>query len=294
MLKLLALFLDLLSVLFALLAPIAIVHWLLGILAVPQLAGFVQVLAGFFQPMNGLLESVVGSYVPHVAYEGRDITVTQGILGFLFTLVFFLLAGLATATRGLDKKQAVASSLKRSHARMQQQAVVQAAQDRKTSSATRILIEILYPFDEMPEGSRAFAGFAEGGGRLISSRPEAWVLMFESCPPALDYAIAAGTALRRHYATLRPMDPQPPFRMALHTSEPTDTATREGVGYLHLILRYAGENQIVFSQALQEGVTLQAPAKAYDIQSMGLFDLGTQGQQEIFRLFYQSRQPHTS
>ncbi|MBK8189740.1 MAG: hypothetical protein IPK79_04755 [Vampirovibrionales bacterium] len=292
MLKVLALFLDLLSVLFALLAPVAIVHWLLSIIGVPQLTGFIDALRVVFDPMNALIDSALGGHVPHIAYQGRDITVTQGILGFILTLVFFLLAGLATATRSMDKKLAVARDLSRSKARAEQLAAVRDVQDRKTSNATSILVEILYPFEQTAEGAARFQGFSEYGGRLVSSRPEAWVLMFNSPDDALQFVVSAAKSLRQYYATLRPMDPQPPFRIALHATEPSDTATREGVGYLHLILRYAADHQVVFSQELRDLMAIRPPKTDYDIQSIGMFDLGQAAHQEIFRLFYQPRQHH--
>jgi hypothetical protein len=95
----------------------------------------------------------------------------------------------------------------------------------------------------------------------------------------------ASQAILSYYATLRPIDPQPPFHIALHALS-ADLPTDEGVALTRNLVRYSGPNQILCSQDVKTLLELNGLSLLYGYQSVGLYSTRGTRSMEMFRLSF--------
>ncbi len=285
MLRLISILLDILSGLFAILAPIAVIHWIAGAFELQAIAGVAEFFSAIFWPFNTLVNTVAPN-LPMIDYQGRQIPISQGIVAFLLTICFFSCAIAANLLRALDKKMTVTTDIIRSQHRMQQLESVRREQARQTIATNRILIYLIFPFDSQKNASTFFLGFKKYGGRQLPTRTEGMLIEFGDVQSAMGYARDTAEKLLAFYGTLRPMDPQPPFHMSIHAVRPDPEDTFPGLERCQLLIRYAGENQIIFSQQVLELLQVHSLTANYRYQTMGYYDFPSVPNQEVFMLFY--------
>jgi hypothetical protein len=286
MLRIISILLDILSGLFAILAPIAVVHWILGAFEIQAMAGVIGFFTGIFKPFNYVIDAIMPFELPMINYQGRVIPITQGILGFILTLCFFFCALGANVLRVLDKQMSVTTDIVRSKQRMRELEMARKETNRQVSQTNRVLVYLLFPFDNQRSAGNFFLGFKKYQGRQLSTRTEGWLLEFDDVELALLYATETAEKLLQYYGSLRPMDPQPPFHMSVHAVRPGGDFTFPGLEKCQLLIRYSGDNQIIFSQQVLELLRVNALAGNYKYQSLGFYDFPSDKNQEIFVLFY--------
>ncbi len=298
MLKVFAIILDIISGIFSLLAPVAVIHWLLGIFEIAAIAPVLEFIGLLFMPLNGIVEAITPFDLPEIDYQDKKIPITQGISAFVLTSFFFVFSFMAHGVRVADKKIELETALANTKKRANEKQALLDTQSKNTISACRLLIYLILPSSTEQNASGFFMTFKDYGGRQVeipkspddamepSDRENGILIVFEDALQGLSYGMRAAEKLAVYYASLRPMDPQPPFYMAFHTVEPTNEALVHGLKKSKTILRYAGDNQIVCSQQLLELLKERSKIGNYSYRSLGYYDFESEKSQEIFRLFY--------
>jgi hypothetical protein len=87
---------------------------------------------------------------------------------------------------------------------------------------------------------------------------------------------------------LRPMDPQPPFRMAVHCVD-TDFSLAAALGETRRLTSFAGQNQILISQETKALMEAQGLTSRYSFQTVGVYALEDGRQVEMYRLISRKR-----
>ncbi len=292
MLKVLAVILDIVGGLFSLLAPVAVVHWMLGFFDIDAIAGVMGLLDGAFSPLNYAIEWIVPLELPEIDYGGKKTPITQGLLAFVFTLFFLILAGAAYLVRMLDKKIELETAIQRTKKRAKEREEVSTIKSQNTISASRLLIYLKFAMESERNVSSFLQTFKDYGGReerlseTDKLEADETLIVFDDALQGLSYAMQTGEKVMAYYTSLRPMDPQPPFYMTLHTVESTHEALIKGINKEKAMIRYAGDNQIVFSQQLLDLLTERSKVGNYHYQSLGYYNFEGESSQELFRLFY--------
>ncbi|WP_373532107.1 hypothetical protein [Vampirovibrio sp.] len=282
MLRILYIACDVLAALCAVISPVIIFHWLLLIVNVPLLNPHLVHISQFLNPMNLALDALF--HLPPILYNGQRISMTQGVLAFAFTLAFFLLNFISEYLKTTEQQQEI-----QLHAGLQRERLkkLQDAQNRhqkKVATNRRYLVHVSYEFALCPAGGELLAkAFTRQLGSTLEQSPAYMTLEFPSLSQSIQYCMESGQALLRYYATLRPMDAQPPFRIGLHALD-ANLPTSDACYQTRILVSSAGPNDVVFSQNVLEVLLANGLAQNYHYQSIGLF--GTAGsQQELFKLF---------
>ena len=301
-LKTFAVMLDVISGLFSVLAPLTVLHWILGIFDIDAIAGIMTVFDFLFAPFNLAIDTLASPFggLPQIDYNDKKISITQGLLAVFFTFIFISLAFSAHLIRVLDKRLTLEKDISESKHRMAINEAQRTQAAQKVAASSRFLVYLIFPLSEYQKGASIFSSFKQTGGKPIqvtptkpkddSPQPEYAVLAFDHPLQALSYAITCAEQLTGYYATLRPMDPQPPFNMAIHAIEPNGQHTHSGFIMCEQLMRYSGDNQIIFSETVLEWLRINDKIDNYTYQSLGFYTLEALGadsaKQEIFRLFY--------
>jgi hypothetical protein len=85
----------------------------------------------------------------------------------------------------------------------------------------------------------------------VQSFPTDVLLEFKDLAQCLQYCTEAPRSVLAYYATLRPMDPQPPFKIAIHAVQERHDAN-ETVETCRQIAYYAAANRVVFSDTFRK------------------------------------------
>lgn len=277
---------DWLAGILAITSPITIFHWLFKVAGVAAAASFVSFLDPFFTPLNQSLDLFL--HQPQLTYEGRQIPLTQGILACLMTIGFFAFHTAAQICRTMEEKLQVSRQAFVENRRLQKLEKEQKSRQKQIVTNRRIFAHIHYDFAGYREGATAFEHSSDqAAAKVLERLPDAMNLEFDNLNNALQYAIATSRKILSHYAVLRPMDYQPPFRMSLHALE-VQTSLSECIRKTAKLIAYAGPNQVVFSQDIKALIEAQGLGMEYQFQSIGIYAL-PEGQQEMFRLFSNRR-----
>lgn len=268
----------------ALASPVAVIHWLAKITKVPMVEGLISALDRVFLPLNALLDGIIKS--PPLQYDGNQYDTTQGLLAIILTLGFFALTFISESLKTSEQQLDVSHHAREQKIRLRKLKEEQDQRQQQSVSNRRILLYVKYDVHLCPPGAMCMErAYAQHGGIMHGTDASALRLEFDTVMSAFQYCLEVSQAILAHYATLRPMDPHPPFRMGLHS---VDAAQPESVGYAELqkLIECSGDNQIFFSQTVKNFLEAKDLLGEYRYQSMGLHTIeGGSHQQEIFRLF---------
>jgi hypothetical protein len=274
---------DALAAVCAILSPVAILHWLLKITALPAAVPIVTALDPVFNPMNMMLASLIPT--PPLMLNAQPVSTTQALLALGFTLGFFGLHSAAEILKSAEQRSDV-----RRQTREQQQRLAQIhrqesrEQTRLTAIHWRIYAYIRYEASACPSGTALLEQTAtRHQAQTLDRTADAITLEFPELESALRTCREMAGALLSHYAALRPADPQPPFTIGLHAVDGSVVSVATALHETARITGFGGRNQIVFSEAIKRLLDARQ-ASAGPSQSLGLYVLNEGRQEEIFRL----------
>jgi len=275
--------LDWLAGICAVASPVAIAHWLIGITKPGPLGEYFKILDPVFNPLNAILDVAFKS--PSLMYQGAPVPLTEGILAIILTVLFFIFHAVAEALKTAEQKLDVGKQALIQRHRLKQLENSSRKQEKQITTNRRIQVCVHYDFQACPLGGKTFdAAYPQFGGKLVGPLDQSLVLEFDSLNQALKYTLESSQALLSYYATLRPMDPQPPFQIAIHAPE-SSLLTPDALAATQQLIKYAGANFVVFSQEVKAIMEAQSLGIAYRYQSLGIYALPGGSQQEVFRLF---------
>lgn len=278
---------DLLSGLFAVLSPVAILHWLAKATNMAPAAPFIAMLDPFFAPLDATLELIAKP--PPIIFNGQTITTTQGALAILLTLGFFLLHFCSEWLKATEQKIDVTKQAMQQRIRLQQLKSEETKRQVRSTSNKRVFMFVAYDFPACPHGGSVFESAAPRCSvKILQSLPDSIMLEASNLEIAIRYCLETTQTILSYYATLRPADPQPPFRVAIYPLETTAT-DQEIFTYGRKLSHYAGPNQLLFSQDTRTMLETQGLGLSYHYQSLGMYMVNNENQ-ELYRLFFQKRQ----
>ena len=287
MLRILYIFCDLLSSVLAIGSPVAVLHWLLKVTGIAGTASLVAALDPLFGPLNETLELVV--HFPVLHYGGQTIPITQGVLACLMTIGFLGLNVCSEYLKAVEQRLDVARQASVHKRRLQQIKTEQKQLQKQVIGNRKIYVVIRYDFKGCPSGASNFETvYSRYGGKLIESSPQMLGLEFENVEKAFKYCIDSSHALRAYYSTLRPIDFQPPFQIAIQGVD-AKLPGSEGILQTRKMISYIGENQIMFGPDMHTLMVEQRQTARFHFQSLGMYMLDGK-QSELYRLFQEKKE----
>lgn len=274
---------DLISTVCALVSPVAIFHWLFKVVDVPALRGFVNSMDPVFLPLDSLLEVLIK--LPAITYGGHAINTTQGFLACILTCFFFLFNFLAETLKVGEQRLNVQIDANLQRRRLQKLREEQQQKEKTLPLDLKIFVFVDYDALACPVmGERIEALILQEGGHVHSRMFNELALEFKKVENGLRFTLGASQAIMAHYATLRPLDPQPPFRMSLHGSDNLLT-TSAAVSEVQKLINFVVSNQIIISEVAKALLEASGTKEAYRLQSIGIYSMDTGAERELFRLF---------
>jgi hypothetical protein len=275
---------DVLAAVSAIISPVAIFHWLLRIVHVPAAMAAVDKLNPLFDPLNALVESVVKA--PPLQYAGHAYSTTQGVLACLFTVLFFVLNFASESLKASEQRMDVSRQSDQQRRRLQKLREEHQTSQKQTAQNSKIYVQVQYDSHACLTGAGYLeSAFVKNGGKMLQGYADSLSLGFDTIGQALQYCMDASQSLLSYYATLRPVDPQPPFQIAVHAVS-GELPVVEGIAMTRNLVRYGGPNQVLFSQDIKSLLEAQGLGMSYRYQSVGLYGIGGTQPTELFRLFF--------
>jgi hypothetical protein len=275
---------DLLAAVSAIISPVAIFHWLGKIVNVPAVKSMLTPLNPVFDPMNTMVELFIKT--PPITYEGHSYSTTQGVLACILTAAFFLFNFLSETLKATEQRLDVSRQSLQQKQRLQKIRDEHLSQQKKVLTNYRTYVYVSYDTQACPTGAGYLeAAFSKNGGKMLEAYVNTLSLEFDSISSALKYCLDVSQAMMSYYATLRPIDPQPPFQIGLNAVS-SERPTQDGIAEARKLVRYAGPNQVIFSQDIRTLMEANSLSMDYRYQSIGIYSFGGTEQQELFRLFF--------
>jgi Ca2+/Na+ antiporter len=256
----------------------------------PDLEGFIKILNGFYDPLNRMLESVIPMLtfgmlktMPTLTWMGKTLPVTEGILSGIFILLYFVFVYLSTLVRMTDKQiENTASIIKYNQESLMRQEEKK-KEVKKVVKNVRVLMILSYSFSQNATAAEMFNTYGRHGAHLVQSFPSDLLLEFTQPEQALEYAQQSARNVLNYYASLRPMDPQPPFKLALHVvGEQTDL--NQETEFCRQMVYFAGNNKIIFSDAFRLVLDARGIALNYRYSSLGYYQFAQNIGSELYNL----------
>ncbi len=278
---------DIIAGICAVVSPIAIFHWLLKAMNIAALKVIVDPLSGFFNPFNSLLDFFIDA--PVIKYQGHSVSTIQGVFAILLTIAFFVFHFIAETLKATEQRVEVNTQVHQQRRRLQQLKAEQQRMHTTVRETRRIYAQINYDFASNPTGGAYFeSGYQKYGGRAVEIGQRGMSLEFGSLEQAFKYSLEAAQQIMSYYATLRPIDPQPPYQVAIHAVEQS-RQPQEALTKTRQLSRYAAGNQIVFSQEVKSLMDANGVTMKYQFQSLGMYAFDGGRNQEVYRLLNQRR-----
>ncbi len=275
---------DLLSAVCAIISPVAIFHWLLRIVNIQALASAVNTLNPVFDPLNALVELLVKT--PPLSYGGHEYSTTQGLLACLMTGGFFVFNLISESLKANEQRMDVAKQAEIQRRRLQKLKSEETKVQKDITTNRRLYVVVDYDFMACPTGSASLENSCvRNGGKVLGSNAASLSLEFDSIASVFQYCMEASQGILSYYATLRPAEPQPPFKIGMHATDRSWSAAAS-VEEARKLSRFIGPNQVLFSNEVKAMLEANGLGMAYRYQSIGMYALEGTGQQELFRLFF--------
>jgi hypothetical protein len=281
MLRLLSAICATIAAISALISPVVILHWLLKITQVPAAAPFVKVLDPFILPLSQTLGFIIPT--PHLTIEGHAVETNEALLALTFTVGFFIFHFVAELLKVMDQRIIVDLESRKQINNLNK---MRQANDRqqKTLNAQdwQVQAYIRYDFAACPSGSVIINDCARhANAHTLQDSQDVIAYRFSDIANAFSSCQSMILNLKQHYATLRPADPQPPLSIGLHASQQKALSVAPET---ERVANFSGRNQVIFSQTIYDLMQAQGLEKRYVFQSIGLYSLGENLQEEMFRL----------
>lgn len=268
----------------AVLSPIAIAHWLCKAMQIPMMETFVAFLTPFFEPLSALVALVIKT--PPLFFNGHAISTAQAVLAIIFTVCFFAFHSLSETLKSLEQRVDVGRQALQQKVRLQQIQAKEAKQKQKIiGAARRLYMQIQYEFMACPAAAdlvqAAIARYT--GHKIMSQMPDSLTAECDTLEHAFNCGLEISQVILSHYATLRPMDPHPPFQVGIHCVD-SDWTLSTSISEAKRVASFAGANQLVFSDSIRSLLEAQGLQAHYQFQSIGVYALEGGRQEEMFRL----------
>ena len=263
-------------------SPIVIFHWLLKVVDLAPLRGVVNSFDPVFAPMNAFLEVFIK--LPSLTFNGHSYSTTPGLLAILLTCFFFLFNFLSETIKVSEQRLNVQLDVQAQRRRLKKLQEEQRRKERALPDEMKIFVFVDYDVLACPElGEKIEQSLTQESGHVHSRMFNEMALEFKNIEQGLRFVLGISQNILAHYATLRPLDPQPPFRMSLHGVDKAMSISMS-VSESRKLVQFVVHNQIIISNSAKQLLDACGTSIPYRLQSMGVYSLET-GERELFRLF---------
>jgi hypothetical protein len=283
MLKIIALFFDILALFFVILSPVTVIHWLLRLIDPPAVKPYYTVLTPFIDAFTQTLDLLF--HVPHITYQGNDIPITQGILAFVFTALFFVNNFIANLIKRRNHISTVRQEIKQEQKFRAELSNQQEREKQAKLSGRKMRLMIKFSgSDKQPTVQQSLATFPEFQGKLLHQTHEGALLEFEAVDSGMTYCQKVLQEVRRYYSTLRPMDEKPPFYIVAD-APCADTPLQDTAILCEQLIQFCAQNQVIFTSHLAQVLDYKALDQNFKYQSSGLYNIPQiNAETELFKL----------
>jgi hypothetical protein len=214
---------------------------------------------------------------------GKSLAVSEGILSGIFILLYFVFVYLATLIRMTDKQiENTASIIKyNQESLMKQEAKKQEV--KRVIKNVRVLVILSYSFSQNATAAEMFNAYGRQGAHLVQSFPSDLLLEFSQPEHAMEYVQQSARNVMNYYASLRPMDPQPPFKLALHVVGEQANLAQE-TEFCRQMVYFTGNNKITFSDAFKQVLDARGISVNYRFSSLGFYQFAQNVGSELYNL----------
>lgn len=287
MLRTLYIICDILAAVFAIISPVAIFHWLLRAVNLPLIGPYLEPLNNFFNPFNGLMTLLF--HPPAIQYNDQNIATEQGVFACMLTGGFFLLTYVSEYLKTTEQQQEVSYHAEIQRQRLRKLKDEQVRTHRKVVTSRRFLVHINYDFTTCPMGGDVLErSYPKHAGNPLERFPNYMTIEFPTLQQGIQYSMEASQSILAYYATLRPIDQQPAFRVGIHAVD-AEIPAGEANAEARRLVGFAGPNHVVFTQEVREVLEANGQSLAYHFQSLGMYAIEGR-QQELYKLFNHSPQ----
>lgn len=274
---------DLLSSACALLSPVVIFHWLFKAVDLAPLRSVITIGDSVFVPLDGLIEMFIK--LPPIIYAGHNVPTTQALLACILTGFFFLFNFLSETFKVSEQRFNIQVDATIQRRRLQKLRDEQQRKDAMLPQDLRVFVFIEYDSLACPAmGDQIEKLVQQESGHIHSRIASELALEFKKIENALRFALAISQTILSYYATLRPIDSRPPFRLSIHGVDNMLNISAS-VAESHKLIQYVMSNQIIVSQAAKSLLDASGTLIPYRLQSIGIYSLDNGNQRELFKLF---------
>lgn len=273
---------DWLGTFFAILSPIIIIDWLAKATKIKLFEPVHAILSPMTDPLNQTVDMIV--HLPPMHFNGQQVELTQGLLGIAFTGCFFVCSLTAQMARAADQKIKVTKEVMSQHVRMQQIKAQEAQKKKKNTAHHELMVFVVCNYQTHPPTGTIFeTGISRYSGKSHEANEDCMLIAFPNAANGVRFALESGRAVIEAYQKLRPLDPQPPFRIGLHAAHDEDnTSTRRAI--CNQVIQYASKNEIVFTQQAKEYLEGLGQLDQYKHHPIGTYNFAGAGSQDVFKL----------
>lgn len=273
---------DMLSSICALISPVVIFHWLLKVVNFAPLMGVVSSLDPVFNPIESLLEFFIK--LPSLNFSGHAYSTTPGLLAAILTGAFFLFNFLSETLKVSEQRMKVQVDAQMQRRRLQKLRDEQLRKERALPDEMKVFVFVDYDFLACPAmGEKIEQLITQEAGHVHSRLFNELALEFRSIENGLRFVLSVSQGILGHYATLRPLEPQPPFRLSLHGVDKS-LSISGSVADARKLVSFIVSNHVIASQSAKALIESSGTTIPYQLQSMGVYSTET-GERELFKLY---------
>lgn len=267
----------------ALTSPFVVLHWLLRIVNIKAIEDSVSRVAEWVDPFNHAIEFFVTT--PPIHYSGEQYATTQGFFAVLLLLGFITCNFFAELLKAKEQRQLVEQSQTRQQNIMDTRQAQQTTVQNRMSQNYDVYLHIQYDDEACQTGKDLIHQlFKQYNAEMMQYHSNNYTLRFPDIESALSCCNQVTEKMLAYYATLRPIDPQPPFKFNLHSAE--KTAAGSAIDETQKLGKFVDDNQILFSDAIKSMIEAKQLQGHYQYQSVGIYASSSGGKKvELFRLY---------
>lgn len=269
---------------FAVAAPITIVHWmLLAILPDWQSVGVVAFWSETVAPFYSLTDALLPFDAMTLSYANRQISTLPAFTALLMIGVYLTLLSASNGLLRFDDHCQLVRDQRRAALLKRDQWMKQEKQRQVDEQFQDLLVYVSFPFRQYEQLGQGFYQFQEYRGRELPSLPNTLLIGFDNVEMALMFCIRLQNTMLAYYDTLKRSEARPPFHFVLHCLR-AGQSRDDGLSLCAQLARFAGNHQLLLSDELQRLLAARGLDKQYGVSSLGFFSFPAGQNREVFLL----------
>jgi hypothetical protein len=223
--------------------------------------------------------------MPTVQSQWGPISLLPSIEGILCLCLAYFSNAVALYLLGMDNKLTARHDTARMKQEYRTVVLSRKKQEQHYRESLVYCFVLEYPFEQFPQYTQKLFGKL----RTIWRSDNVWIVPVYSCAEALELSCRLREETYYLYNSLRPIDPQPPFKMLLVAYETAQPSPSQVAQEAHEILLYCEEFRIIASDMVYNGH--QAHLKEtpttysrYGVETLGEFEFEGGLKRQLFRV----------